>query len=101
VPPEQNAQKPNSRFRLELTRHNTPSRGAITSVTIWQERLPARFYASPVWAENRLYLTSKAGELFVVAAGDKYQLLAQNTLGEPSFATPAVANGKSVLPHGV
>jgi len=66
---------------------------AGTGEPIWQERLPARFYASPVWAENRLYLTSKAGEVFVVAAGDKYQLLAQNTLGEPSFATPAVANG--------
>jgi outer membrane protein assembly factor BamB len=64
-----------------------------TGEPIWQERLPARFYASPVWAENRLYLTSKAGEVFVVAAGDKYQLLAQNALGEPSFATPAVANG--------
>ena len=66
---------------------------AATGEPIWQERLPARFYASPLWAENRLYLTSKAGEVFVVAAGDKYQLLAQNTLGEPSFATPAVANG--------
>jgi len=66
---------------------------AGTGEPIWQERLPARFYASPVWAENRLYLTSKAGEVFVVAAGDKYELLAQNTLGEASFATPAVANG--------
>jgi outer membrane protein assembly factor BamB len=66
---------------------------AGTGEPIWQERLPARFYASPVWAENRLYLTSKAGEVFVVVAGDKYELLAQNTLGEASFATPAVANG--------
>ena len=66
---------------------------AATGEPIWQERLPARFYASPVWAENRLYLTSKAGEVFVVAAGDKYQLLAENALGEPSFATPAIANG--------
>jgi outer membrane protein assembly factor BamB len=66
---------------------------AATGEAIWQERLPARFYASPVWAENRLYLTSKAGEVFVIAAADKYQLLAQNTLGEPSFATPAAANG--------
>jgi len=63
-----------------------------TGEPIWQERLPDRFYSSPVWAENRLYLTSKSGAVFVVAAADKYQLLAQNTLGEPSFATPAIAN---------
>ena len=66
---------------------------SATGEPIWQEHLPARFYASPVWAEDKLYLTSKTGEVFVVVAGDKYQLLAQNALGEQSFATPAVANG--------
>src|SRR5258708_12718957 len=39
---------------------------AATGEPIWQERLPARFYASPVWAENRLYLTIKADELFLI-----------------------------------
>jgi outer membrane protein assembly factor BamB len=63
-----------------------------TGEPIWQERLPDRFYSSPIWAENRLYLTSKSGAVFVVAAADKYQLLAQNALGEPSFASPAIAN---------
>jgi outer membrane protein assembly factor BamB len=63
-----------------------------TGEPIWQERLPDRFYSSPVWAQNRLYLTSKSGAVFVIAAADKYQLLAQNALGEPSFATPAIAN---------
>lgn len=62
-----------------------------TGEPLWQERLPARFYASPVWAENRLYLTSKTGDVFVIAAADTYQLLAQNSLGEPGFATPAIA----------
>jgi outer membrane protein assembly factor BamB len=65
-----------------------------TGESIWQERLPARFYASPVWGENRLYLTSKTGEVFVVAAGDRYQLIAKNSLGEPTFATPAIASGQ-------
>jgi outer membrane protein assembly factor BamB len=63
-----------------------------TGEPIWQERLPDRFYSSPVWAQNRLYLTSKSGVVFVLAAGDKYEFLAQNALGEPSFATPAIAN---------
>jgi outer membrane protein assembly factor BamB len=63
-----------------------------TGEPLWQERLPDRFYSSPVWAQNRLYFTSKSGEVYVIAAADKYQLLARNPLGEPSFATPAIAN---------
>jgi outer membrane protein assembly factor BamB len=63
-----------------------------TGEPLWQERLPDRFYSSPVWAQNRLYVTGKSGAVFVLAGADKYQLLAQNALGEPSFATPAIAN---------
>jgi outer membrane protein assembly factor BamB len=64
-----------------------------TGESLWQQKLPERFYGSPVWAEGRLYFVSKSGVVFVIAAGDRYELLAQNTLGEASFATPAVANG--------
>lgn len=67
-----------------------------TGEQLWQERLPDRFYASPIWAENRLYLVSKAGRVFVVAAADKYELLATNALEEPTFATPAIA-GRTIF----
>lgn len=62
-----------------------------TGEPLWRERLPDRFYASPVWAQNRLYLVGQSGDVFVVATADSYQLLARNPLGEPSFATPAIA----------
>ena len=65
---------------------------SATGEPLWQEKLPERFYGSPVWAVGRLYLTSKSGVVFVIAAGDRYELLAQNTLGEPSFASPAIAH---------
>jgi outer membrane protein assembly factor BamB len=60
---------------------------------IWRERVGARFYGSPVWVSGRLYCISKKGEVVVLAAADKFELLARIPLGEASFATPAVADG--------
>jgi outer membrane protein assembly factor BamB len=64
---------------------------SATGEPVWQEKLTERFYSSPVYAGGRLYLTGKTGVVLVIAAGEKYQLLAQNSLGAASFATPAIA----------
>ena len=68
-----------------------------TGAPIWQQKLKDKFYGSPVWAQGRLYFISKAGVVFVIAAADEFELLAQNDLGEPSFATPAIAQGTLFL----
>ena len=68
-----------------------------TGKTIWQERLGAEFFGSPVLVGDRLYAISKKGEVFVLAAAEKYQLLARVDLGEPSNSTPAVAGGVMYL----
>jgi len=59
----------------------------------WRERVGGSYYCSPVWIDGRLYCTSKAGEVVVVAADKTFKLLARNPLGEKCFAVPAVANG--------
>jgi len=64
-----------------------------TGEPVWQHKLEDEFYGSPVYNEDRLYLTSKAGTVYVIAAGDQFKLLARNSLGESSFATPAIAGG--------
>jgi outer membrane protein assembly factor BamB len=64
---------------------------------VWQDRIPARFFGSPVCVNGRLYILSTEGEVFVLAAGDKFELLARNPLGEMSYATPAVALGRLYL----
>jgi outer membrane protein assembly factor BamB len=51
------------------------------------------YTASPVAGDGKLYLTSEDGEIFVVKAGAEYELLAQNSLGEPCLATPAISAG--------
>ena len=55
---------------------------------------PASFSASPVSADGRVYVASEDGTLFVLSAGKDWTVLAANEIGEPIFATPALAGGR-------
>jgi outer membrane protein assembly factor BamB len=70
---------------------------AKTGARIYQERLPSSFSASPVAADGRLYLASEDGDVFVVKAGPKYELLATNSMGKALMATPALSDGMLIL----
>ena len=70
---------------------------ARTGRLVYQERLPTSFSASPVAADGKLYLSSEDGDVYVVKAGPKYELLATNPVGEPLMATPAVVEGTLIL----
>ncbi|MBC7931614.1 MAG: PQQ-binding-like beta-propeller repeat protein [Rubrivivax sp.] len=70
---------------------------AKTGKFIYQERLPSSFTASPIAADGKLYLSSEDGEVFVVKAGPKFELLATNPVGEPLMATPAISDGMLFL----
>ncbi|HXG67547.1 MAG TPA: PQQ-binding-like beta-propeller repeat protein [Blastocatellia bacterium] len=69
---------------------------AKTGERIYQERIGGKggsYSASPVAADGKIYLTSEDGEIFVVKAGPKYELLATNPIGEVLMATPAISDG--------
>jgi outer membrane protein assembly factor BamB len=68
---------------------------AKTGQRVYQERVGGggSYSASPVAADNKLYLTSEDGDVSVVKAGAKYELLATNTMGQVIMATPAISNG--------
>ena len=69
---------------------------AKTGQRVYQERLGPNggsFSASPVAADDKIYFTSEDGDVFVVKAGPKYELLATNPLGEVLMATPAISDG--------
>jgi outer membrane protein assembly factor BamB len=51
------------------------------------------FTASPVAAADKLYFTSEEGQVYVVAATPKLDVLATNQLGELLMATPATSGG--------
>ncbi|MEO7275095.1 MAG: PQQ-binding-like beta-propeller repeat protein, partial [Vicinamibacterales bacterium] len=48
------------------------------------------FSSSPLASQGRIYLLSEDGDAFVLTAGDRYDEIAKNSLGEMSLATPAV-----------
>lgn len=51
------------------------------------------FMASPVAFEGKILLTSEAGDTFVLKAGPQHEVLGTNSLGEPVYASPAIADG--------
>jgi outer membrane protein assembly factor BamB len=68
-----------------------------TGEVLWSERPGGRYYGSPVCVDGRLYCITVDGNVVVLRAGPKYELLAVNSLGEKSHATPAVAGGRMYL----
>ncbi|MDD4870124.1 MAG: PQQ-binding-like beta-propeller repeat protein [Kiritimatiellae bacterium] len=66
---------------------------AETGELIWREHVSGMFYSSPVCVNNRLYSVTKNGDVVVIAAADKFELLGRVPLGEKCFASPAVAGG--------
>jgi len=56
--------------------------------------IPATFTASPVAFEGKILLTSEDGDTFIVKAGPKHEILGTNSVGEPVYASPAIADRK-------
>ncbi|MGQ0733223.1 MAG: outer membrane protein assembly factor BamB family protein [Acidobacteriota bacterium] len=67
---------------------------------VYQQRVSrdaGGFSASPVAADDRLYLTSEDGTVFVVRAGPSFELLAANQMEEVCMATPALAGNLLIV----
>lgn len=56
--------------------------------------VPATFTASPIGYDGKIVLFSEDGDAFVIKAGEKYEVLRTNSLGEPIYSTPAMAAGR-------
>lgn len=60
----------------------------------WKKRLPGDYKASPVAAEGRVYFLNMHGMTTVVAAGERFEKLAQNPLDDQTQASPAISAGR-------
>jgi outer membrane protein assembly factor BamB len=72
-------------------------RGVITCVDVtnsqvlWKERVGGQYFASPIRIGEQLLNISRQGEVVIVRASERFELLARFTIEEGTHATPAVA----------
>jgi outer membrane protein assembly factor BamB len=52
---------------------------------------PGAYFASPVAAGGRVFVTSAEGIITVLGGGETLEVLANNDLGEAIYGTPALA----------
>jgi hypothetical protein len=48
-------------------------------------------------ADERLYMFNREGDAFVLRASPEYELLATNSLGEATNASPVISNGDILI----
>lgn len=73
---------------------------ADTGEQVYQTRLAeggGSFSASPVAADGRLYFPAETGEVYVLRAGPRFELLARNEMNEIVMATPAISDGLMIV----
>jgi outer membrane protein assembly factor BamB len=73
-----------------------------TGNTMWEERLRGSGSRNSSWssmllADGRIFVPNQSGDVFILRASPKYELLATNSVGEPTNASLAAADGELFL----
>jgi outer membrane protein assembly factor BamB len=56
--------------------------------------VPARFMGSPVAFAGLVAMTSEEGDTFMLKAGPAHEIVRTNSVDEPVYSSPAIANGR-------
>ncbi len=68
--------------------------------TLWSGALPksgANYYSSPSVADGKIYAAREDGIVFVARANGKFEVLAENNMGERVIASPVPVAGRLLL----
>ncbi|MCY2986771.1 MAG: PQQ-binding-like beta-propeller repeat protein [Planctomycetota bacterium] len=70
-----------------------------TGNKVWEERLKGSGSRSGAWsslllADGKIFVPNQSGDVFVLRASPKFELLATNSVGESTNASLAVSNGE-------
>jgi outer membrane protein assembly factor BamB len=66
---------------------------AETGLALWTHALEGEVWASPLVADEKVYLGTRRGHFYVFAASREKRLLNTLSLGSPVSATATAANG--------
>jgi outer membrane protein assembly factor BamB len=70
---------------------------AASGQSVWKERVGGQYWASPIAAGGRIYLSSFEGVTTVIEAGRQYKVLARNRLAGNIKASPAAVGNSLFL----
>src|SRR5262249_29178106 len=70
---------------------------ARTGTTVFAKRIGGEYWASPLFADGRIYLFNHEGKTTVIAPEDKLSGLAENQLDDGFRASPAVTGQSLIL----
>jgi len=70
---------------------------ADTGEQLWTERTAGHTSASPVSSEDRVYFQADRGVTTVIRPGRTFEKLAENSIGEETYASPVVSQGQIFL----
>jgi outer membrane protein assembly factor BamB len=65
-----------------------------TGKRLWQDRLGKHYSASLLTANGLVYFTADDGVTSIVRPGEKLDVVSRNELGEYTWSSPAIANGR-------
>jgi len=71
-----------------------------TGKTLWLGKLPrssANYYSSPTLADGKLYAAREDGMVFVARVEGKFEVLAQNDMGQRLIASPVPVSGRLLV----
>jgi len=72
-------------------------RDAMTGKLHWLERLGKHHHASPVEADGHLYFIDDEGITHILKAGETFEVIAKNPIGEQCFSSPAFSQGQIII----
>jgi outer membrane protein assembly factor BamB len=79
------------------TRNNMMCIDAATGKEIWSTHVTSNYDASPLWVDGNIWFFSVKGEVLILKAGHKYEVVGRNKLDSGIWATPAVLRNSMVI----
>jgi hypothetical protein len=73
-----------------------------TGKTVWEQQLKGQGAKSSSWssmllADGKIYVPNQSGDIFVLRASPQFELIATNSMSEPTNASLAASNGELLM----